>query len=71
MDYLTIGINGLMNFLVFILLIVVAVSNSKKELNPGCKKGFKRFFVAVLVFLMFSTFFELAYIITKKIMLNL
>ncbi|QEE16287.1 zinc ribbon domain-containing protein [Promethearchaeum syntrophicum] len=67
LDYAIIGILGLMNFLVFILLIVVGVSNFKKALGPDCKKGFSRFFVAFLVFLMFSTFMDFAYSLTYKI----
>lgn len=71
LSYSKVGTEGIMNFLVFILLIVVIVSNMKKELAPDCKKGFSKFFVAVLVFLMFSTFFDFAYSLTYKIMYDL
>ncbi len=60
-SYLEVTFDGLMNLLVFILLIVVIVSNFKKELAPDCKKGFLRFFMAVLFFFMFSTFFDFVY----------
>ena len=71
MSYSKVGIEGLMNFLVFVLLIVVGVSNLKKELGPDCNKGFKRFFVAFLIFSMFSTFFNFAYSLTEIIMRGL
>ncbi len=70
LEYLRIGTNGLMVFLVFILLIVVGVSNLKKEIGLECKKGFSRFFVVVLVFLMFSTVFDFGFSLTNKILSN-
>ncbi len=68
LSYFKVSTKGLMNFLVFILLIFVAVSHFKKELGPDCEKGFSRFFVAFLAFLMFSTFFDFGYSLTIKIM---
>ncbi len=71
LSYSKVTLDGLMNLLVFILLIVVVVKIMKKELAPGCKKGFSKFFIAFLVFLMFSTFFDFAYSLTDKIMYDL
>ncbi len=66
-DILNVSIYGLMNFLVFILLIVTGIKIKKKELEPNCKKGFSKLFITFLIFLMFSTFFDLAYFITAII----
>ena len=71
LSYLKVSTEGLMNFLVFILLILIIAKNMKMELAPDCKKGFSKFFVAVLVFLMFSTFFDFCYSLTYKIMSDL
>ena len=70
-SYFMITTDGLMNILVLVLLIVVINSNLKKELGPDCKKGFSNFFIAFLVFLMFSTFFDFAYSLTYKIISDL
>jgi len=61
-DILNVSIYGLMNFLVFFLLIVSAVKTKETELEPNCKKGFSKFFILFLIFLMFSTFFDLVYL---------
>ncbi|MHA1474093.1 MAG: zinc ribbon domain-containing protein [Promethearchaeota archaeon] len=69
--FIKMAMDGLMSFLVFILLIVVAVNNIKKELGPDCKKGFSRFFIAFLFFLMFSPFIDFAYLLTFRIIVSL
>ncbi len=71
LDYIRIGTEGLMDLLVFILVIFVAVSIKKKELEPDCKKGFSKFFIVFLTFLMFSVFVDFAFSLTYRILLNL
>ena len=71
MKIVDISMNGLMNLLVFILLIVVGVRTLKKELGSDCKKGFSRYFVGFLVFLMISTFFIFANSLIFKIVNDL
>ncbi len=70
-ELVDISIYGLMNFAVFILLIVVGVKILKKELGPDCKKEFSRYFVGFLVFLMISTFFIFANSLIFKILIDL
>ena len=60
-SYVGIGIEGLVIALILILLIYVGVTTTKKELGPDCKKGFIKFFIAFLLFIMFSKFLELVY----------
>ena len=71
LDYIRIGTEGLMDLLVFILVIFVAVSIKKKELGPDCKKGFSKFFIAFLIFLMFSVFFDFASSLINRIFIGL
>ena len=70
-EILNIVIYGLMIFLLFILLIVVAVKTMKEELRPDCKKGFSKFFIAFLLFIMFSKVFMFANNLTYTIFIEL
>jgi hypothetical protein len=68
LDIVSIAMYWLINFLVFILVIVTAVMTKKKDLEPNCKKGFAKYFIGFLIFLMFATFLDLAFYVTNTIL---
>ncbi len=58
MEIINIATRGLMVFLVFILIIFMVANISSIDLGPDCNKGFSKFYIIFLSFLMFSKFFE-------------